>query len=348
MVIFSLIIPVYNVERYIDNCIKSVILQKPEENDMEVILVDDGSTDKSGEICDKYAYKYAYMRVIHKENGGLSSARNEGLHKASGKYILFMDSDDWWNPDVSFNKIAGYVKQHEETEMFLFAAYDFIEGDGYYKRNDHDNLNCIMTTDIKAYYRSLLDNGNLEVSAYTKIVKRDFLIENGLFFKEGLLSEDNEWMMRLLRKLKKVSIIDEALYIYRMNREGSITSTIKRKNIEDLLKIIRSSQRYYEKHPQNDLLELELCYSSYLWFSALGLSTLIDKNGQRLLRKRFRATADVCAYSDSPKTRLCYSVYKMVGLTMTSKILGIYIKSKERKQVNRTRIADISSLALSH
>lgn len=340
----SLIIPVYNVEKYLDKCIKSVIMHKPEEYDMEVILVDDGSADRSGEICDQYAAKYEYIKVVHKQNGGASSARNAGVEYARGQYIIFLDSDDWWNPDTDFGKIVSFVKSHEKTEMFLFLSYDYVENEGLFKRNEQDRLRKLEITSIQQYYEALLNNGNLEVSPCTKIFKRAFLVENGLFFKEGMVSEDNEWMLRILRCLKFVEIIDEPLFVCRLNREGSVTNSIKKKHIEDLLRIIRLSQRFYARHPRHKMKSLELCYASYLWFSALGLSTLLSAAEQKILRRKFYKTSEVCKYSKSPKTRICYLIYRITGLKVTSWILGAYIKIKGKRPINRTRAPHISEV----
>ncbi len=341
MIFLSLIIPIYNVEQYLDNCINSVIYHKPESLGMEVILVDDGSTDKSPFICDRYAANYPFIRVVHKPNGGLSSARNIGTSQARGQYIMYMDSDDWWNPDVDLKKIVSIVKAQEKTEMFLFTSYDYIEGDGYYKRKEHDNFSKLNTSNIKSFYRTLLNNGNLEVSACTKILKKAFLTENRLYFKEGLLSEDNEWMLRLLRSLRKVTIIDEPLYICRLNREGSIANTIRKKNVEDLLLIIHLSQVFYEKNPKHELKKFELCYASYLWFSALGLSDLLTRTDQWILKRKFRKTSGVCKYNEAPKTRLCFCIYKIVGFKMTSILLGKYIKMKRIRPIHRIKVQDV-------
>ena len=104
MPLLSVIIPIYNVEKYLRQCIESVIQQHIK--DMELILVDDGSIDSSPQICDDYANKYNSVKVIHKTNGGASSARNLGLKNAKGEYIIFLDSDDWWNPSVSVETIV--------------------------------------------------------------------------------------------------------------------------------------------------------------------------------------------------------------------------------------------------
>ena len=126
MTFFCVIIPVYKVEKYLRQCVDSVINQKL--NNIEIILVDDGSPDACPQICDEYQEKYDYVKVIHKPNGGLSSARNAGIEAATGDYLIFMDSDDWWNPDVDVNAMLAKVCEHPEVEMFLFSSLDYIVG----------------------------------------------------------------------------------------------------------------------------------------------------------------------------------------------------------------------------
>lgn len=128
----SVIIPVYKVEKYLCQCVDSVINQKLDN--IEIILVDDGSPDNCPHICDDYQEMYEYVKVIHKQNGGLSSARNAGIKAATGRYIIFMDSDDWWNPEVSVSKMIAEVTEKPYVDMFLFTSLDYIEGDGLYKQ----------------------------------------------------------------------------------------------------------------------------------------------------------------------------------------------------------------------
>ena len=332
----SVIIPVYKVENYLRNCIESVIEQ--ELNNVEIILVDDGSPDSCPAICDRYSEKYPFIKVIHKQNGGLSSARNAGIKIATGKYIMFLDSDDWWNSEVNMQSILKEVEKHSDIEMFLLTSVDYIEGDGYYKRKEHENLKKINTNSIEAYYHDLLINGNLEVHAATKILKREFLCKNNLFFKDGIISEDNEWMIRLLRCLERVEIIDEPLYVYRAGRIGSITNTIKLKNVSDVLDIIMASFSYYCLHYEHPLKKYELCYCAYLWFSALGLSNQLSKQERKELKEKFKKTSCVCSYSNSPKTRLAYMVFQVCGLDTTTRILGKYIELKTKKNINKKRV----------
>lgn len=334
----SVIIPVFKVEKYLKQCIDSVLNQKI--NDMEIILVDDGSPDLCPMICDKYAQEYDCIRVIHKNNGGAPSARNEGIKVSKGEYIIFLDSDDWWNPAVDVKNMLAKVREYPDTEMFLFTSYDFVEGIGLFKRSEHYHLKEVRTDSVENYYQDLLCNGNLEVHASTKILKRDFLVNEGLFFCENLLSgEDNQWMLRMLRKLRSVKVLDEPLYIYRAFRQDSVSNTIKRKNITDLLKIVKESIEYYDSGAGNERLKsMELCYASYLWFSALGLSSLLGRTERNEIIPLFKNTIIVCEYSSSRKTKLCNCVIKILGFKATTQILGTYIKLKKKLNLNKEKL----------
>ena len=333
----SVIIPVYNVEKYLRQCVDSVLNQNL--SDYELILVDDGSPDCCPEICDEYASKHAEIRVIHQNNQGLSEARNAGINISRGKYLMFMDSDDWWNPDVNVTQMLAKVREKPYIEMFLFNSIDYIDGDGYYNRREHDHLKNIRTDNVLHYYQDLLKNGNLEVSACTKIISQAFLINNDLHFQTGLLGEDNHWMIRVLRSLESVEILSDPLYICRISRADSITHTISRKNISDMLTIVSESLSYCNKiNDDREILKCELCFDSYLWFSALGLSQSLSKKDRKELMQVFQDTAVVCKFSNSPKTKLAYTVFRLMGINITGKLLGMYIKVKRINYIFKDKI----------
>ena len=336
MIQLSVIIPIYKVEKYLRQCVDSVINQKIKN--LELILVDDGSPDQCPQICDEYAEKYDFIKVIHKPNGGLSSARNTGIQAAAGEYLIFMDSDDWWNPDVDVNAMLAKISQRPDVEMFLFSSLDYIEGAGYFKRTEHGRLDGIRVDTVEHYYEDLLNNGNLEVHAATKILKRSFLVDNNLFFKEGIVSEDSEWIVRVLRVLSSVCVLNEPLYIYRAGRAGSITSTVGLRNLKDMLGIIESSLDYYaDARNSSERKNFELCYCAYLWFCALGLANRLPKQDYQELRPLLKATASVCAYSNSPKTRASYFVYRVFGLEVSRFSLGLYLKLKHKMNLNKKK-----------
>ena len=334
----SIIVPVYKVEAYLGQCVDSILNQNLDS--FELILVDDGSPDGSGAICDEYAERDSRVKVIHKENGGLSSARNTGIDASAGEYIIFLDSDDWWNPDVDVNGLLNEVKEKPEVDMFLFSSLDYVEGEGYFKRREHERLSEISTATIEGYYSGLIANGNLEVSAATKILKASFLKENSLYFKPGIKGEDNEWMIRVLRSIKSVHIFSDAfLYICRMGRVGSITNTIGVQNVKDLLDIIAAAIVYRkEKNDFDGLMKYELCFCSYLWFVALGLSSKLSKKQRREIFPLYKKTSSVCKYSNSKKTRMAYTLYRFTGLRFTAYALGKYINRKQGKNINKSKV----------
>lgn len=232
---------------------------------------------------------------------------------------------------------SGSAKK-PDVEMFLLGSLDYIEGDGYYLRNDNVGLSAIPTETVLAYYRALADSGNIQPHAATKILKRSFVLENNLTFKEGILSEDYEWMFRLLRCLESVSIFDEPLYIYRVGREGSVTNTVSRKSVEDLLGIVASSLSFYKGKAATPLKDFELGACSYLWFIALGLSSQLGRNEACTVAGLFNSTSAVCPYSRSHKTRLAYAVYRLLGASAASFVLGAYISLGKMRAINRTKV----------
>ena len=123
---FSVIVPVYKVEEYLETCVNSLLAQGMEEGSMEILLVDDGSPDRCGELCDELAVSYMAIQAIHKTNGGLSSARNAGMHKARGEYLIFVDSDDTLEPGA-LCRIEDALEKYGESDAVF---YDGIEDDG--------------------------------------------------------------------------------------------------------------------------------------------------------------------------------------------------------------------------
>lgn len=321
----SVIIPVYNVEKYLRQCVDSILSQNL--SNIEILLIDDGSPDNSGAICDEYAKKYNNIKVVHKVNGGLSSARNAGIVEATGDYLMFLDSDDWWNEEVRVQEMFDIVELNPKTEMFLFGMLHHTQEEGFTRRKEQEYLSNVRTDVVKNYYHDLINNGNLEVSAGTKIIRRDFLQKHELYFKEGLLGEDSEWMIRVLRSVTSVKVIDKPLYIYRMDNTGSITHRIKKKNIMDLLSIVDDSMKFYNANQDvNGIRDYEFCFCSYLWFTALGLTYRLTKEEKREVRKFFKDTEEVCRFSNSRKTKLSYFVYRLTGFGCTAFILGAYIQ----------------------
>lgn len=225
----SLIVPVYNVEKYINDCLTSIINQSFE--DYEVVLVDDGSTDTSGYIADTYAQKDERISVIHKENGGLSSARNAGIQACTGEYLFFIDSDDILDTECALEKIASCLRE-TKPEVLLFPPKEYDEtltnivishDEGKWQQNKIYNSLDILD---ELYY----ENSPWVTMAMTKIINKDFCIANSLYFVDKIYHEDDEWISRTLNCNPKVAFLYDPVYGYR-HRENSIITTKNEKVI---------------------------------------------------------------------------------------------------------------------
>lgn len=220
----SIIVPVYNVEPYIKRCVDSLLNQNCKS--YEIILVDDGAKDKSPEICDEYAKKHPdLIKVIHKKNGGLSSARNCGLKEAIGKYVWFIDGDDF----VENNCLRKAMKQLKANDILCFNFIDYYE--------THSSMVSTFDKNIKDLQKRYLV---ATPSACNKIIKRSLLTTNQIEFPIGLLYEDLATMPSLCQYTDKIVFIDDAYYNY-YQREGSIMHQQSyNKKLEDIFESLET------------------------------------------------------------------------------------------------------------
>ena len=238
---FSIIIPVYKVEQYLAECIDSVLIQN--YVDYEIILVDDGSPDKSPRICDEYSEKFCNIRVIHKKNEGLSAARNDGIKEAQGEYIIFLDSDDKFEDDNVLRNIHDYIELVLQDVVFCSSLKRFSDMNEVISNSLNNLKNNII--DMDSFF-DFAAKKSFIFCAQALIVKRSFLIQNELFFYKGILHEDMEWCPRVFALLDKVAVYSGNYYMYRIN-QSSITSTINPKRFVDIEFIIDRMNELYVK-----------------------------------------------------------------------------------------------------
>ena len=242
--LISVIIPVYNVEKYLERCVSSVLGQT--YGNLEVVLVDDGSRDKSGEICDRLADSDSRIKVIHKENGGISSARNMGIDASKGAYIGFIDSDDYISP-VMMEKLYTLVK---DTDSQIGVTGRINKYESGYEEVSFKTDNS-LTLQRKDAVRELLLKRIMDVSACDKLFKRE-LFED-LRFPLGETNEDNAVMFNLFLRCERIAHTDTADYYY-CHREKSITTSMNtayvflmNKNVEANVSLVREEYPDLEK-----------------------------------------------------------------------------------------------------
>ena len=241
MIKLSIIVPIYGVEQYLRKCVDSLLAQAYE--DYEIILVDDGSPDACPQICDSYAAAYKNIHVVNRENGGLSAARNSGIEVAQGEYIMFVDSDDYIEPNVLNGLLAQverdnldvlrYRLQYVNPQYEVFNPY---KSDPF-KGNDYSE----MPTDGVSFLNSRMSTA---CYAWAFVIKRELL--DGCIFTPGIYFEDTDWTPRMLCKAKRVASTKTVVYNYLM-REGSITNAVNRskqkKVLDDKMHLITTLQQ---------------------------------------------------------------------------------------------------------
>lgn len=266
--LISVIVPVYNVELYLKECVNSIISQT--YRNLEIIMVDDGSTDKSGNICD--TFEDTRIKVYHKQNGGLSDARNFGLKVSTGDYVLFVDSDDYldlnmikvlvdnainYKVDIS---ICGFSKYYNETKILKCS-------------NETDNYKIDNLRKIEYLY----DFHHYGVGVWNKLFKKD-LLEN-IFFPVGKVSEDYFVMYKIFYRAKNVYFTGQSLYFYRQ-RENSITKS--KKTRFDVLEALNNYVDF-AKNKEPSLLNSAIHASVFSW---LGIYNTILNNKDALDKKK--------------------------------------------------------------
>lgn len=214
MKLLSIIVPVYNVKPYLKKCVESIINQT--YKNLQILLVDDGSTDGSQDICDEYARKDSRIVVIHKENGGLSTARNEGMDRAKGEYITFVDSDDWLEP----NMYDEMITQLEKYDADLVAC-SFFECKGDEKKAVGDSKNVTVLDKEEIF----INKNQLRFLVWNKVFRRSFI--EGLRFVPGQVYEDFHFCRQVFLQTKKLVYLDVPFYDYRVLRPGNTNSSFK-------------------------------------------------------------------------------------------------------------------------
>lgn len=255
--LFSIVVPVYNVEQYLDSCIQSVLSQQ--FKDYEMILVDDGSNDGSEKICDKYANRYENIKVIHKKNEGPAIARNVGIRNAKGKYIIYLDSDDMLI-EGALNKCNDLVLNND-YDVFLGQKFKILFPAGTMEERVNESSFDELHKDI---LKNIIKYSPMSITyIWRNIYKTEFIKKNTIYFKENILcGEDMDWNTEIFLKASKVKTFNFYTHIYRGNRRGSIVTTCSYQRVKDFYIIVDKWINYADKIKEKELLlEIKEFYS---------------------------------------------------------------------------------------
>lgn len=329
---FSIVIPVYKTEKYVNQCVDSVLCQT--YTDFELILVDNESPDSCPEICENYAKKDSRVRVIHKKHGTAASARNVGMKSAKGDYLCFLDSDDFWVDEFVLEKINNKVQGGETDIVELYYKF-YFELTGRELIPNSVNFVGFDTLSNEQKIDFLLKNDRLNPSAWGMCISRSFIEENNGYFDEEKVIEDIDWCIRLYSYCPRVDVIFDPVYVYRKEREGSVTRTMKFKSIIDLCGIIENAPKILNDK-NNPIHEIMMNYVMYQMtiLSALTYSKVPDMSdsSKKEIRKRLKIFCKkyLLKYQDHPKVKKAVKIYKLFGYGVMAWVLGFYLNHRGR------------------
>lgn len=233
-VMYSFIVPIYNVEQYLSECIESILKQSTKYS-YEIILVDDGSTDRSRYIAEEYAKKNAQIRLIQKENGGASTARNLGICKACGRWLIFVDSDDYLD-ELFLETVEPYIDSLRKNECIIVDSKHLYEDGSVYIESG--------LKPVKRRTGNIMND--LLPMTWGKIISRELVLEHMLFFQEKIRYEDNAWFPCFSVYLDYYIHIEKPLYIYRQ-RKQSVSHNRNLTKMQDVIYAVESSRRRLQK-----------------------------------------------------------------------------------------------------
>lgn len=317
----SIIIPVYNVGSYLEQCVNSVLSQT--FKDFELLLIDDGSTDRSAQICDELSLTDARIKTYHKSNGGLSDARNYGVDKSSGDYIIFLDGDDFW---LEENSLSLLMAEYSKTPDFDFIGFNckyfFQDTNKYVKWPRY-----LETEKRTEAIGSLVGSGLFPMSACLKIIKKSFFVSKSLFFEKGRFSEDILWFIEMLGKSNSFRITNIYMYGYRQNVNGSITSTFSKEKFINLIEIVnngfsligRLNFNKEEKKYLYSFLAYELCIIRA--YQNRFKSTLEESENKKVKELYF-----LMKYTKNPKVKLVHNLDVLLGYRIVNYMLSKYLR----------------------
>ena len=317
----SFIIPIYKVEAYLNQCVDSILGQT--YRDIEVILVDDGSPDRCPVMCDAYAEQDSRVSVIHKVNGGLSDARNTGLKAATGDYVIFVDGDDFWTDEGQLTKLMNLVEENPTCDFIGFNCSYYYPDSNTYKPWPAYSEAISKPASGNEILQTLVKSGTVPMSACMKIIKRSFLIDNGLSFEVGTLAEDIPWFINVLEKCNYCMFINQYIYAYRQNVTGSITHSGGERSFNNLFTIVRKELKMMADRRFSEDAKMTL-YSFLAYEFCILLGMLYGLPNVRQKRKDLYSYRWLLRYTDNPKVKKVNMVYRVFGMRITELVLRLY------------------------
>ena len=315
-IFFSIIIPAYNAEKYIEKCIHSVLSQS--YTDCEVIIIDDGSVDGTEEFCRKAAETAPFISVYRIPHSGAGAARNAGLRRASGEYVIFLDADDYWTNSFLLEHLHDKLLERKvDVVMFQMDKYT-AEGSllkKYRKGPFPSDKECYLLREV---YETLVSDGQVLASSCNKCIRRSLLEKEHITFQEGGLAEDIDWVLQLLSHVKYIGFLDVISYAYRQHKGYSASNDTA--GPEYQARMVEDWAARLKRHEVPNARAV----SGLLAFEygiCLGYSRYLSAEMKRMLKK-YRYLLE---YALDKKTRLIRNFHRVFGLKLTCFAVRFYL-----------------------
>ena len=327
MPIFSIIIPIYNTEKYLNECVQSVLLQS--FINYECILIDDGSPDNCPLLCDDFSKKDNRIKVIHKENGGLSDARNKGILQATGEYIVFLDSDDKLTNNDTLKNLFDVIQKYKTDVIININFIEFTDTGNISIKNNYSK-DIILANPIEIIKR--FNNSGMYLAGCFFVTKKEYIIKNNLFFKRDILHEDEHWMPRVLFKTNVIAVNHYPFYAYRVKRDGSITSKISIKKLFDLLDIINdllSWAKEINNYPEEGRIYMQE-KARALYLDVFRFSDTIKHQDKKAYYNIHKQLKDISKSIPVNYKNKYYLILRIIGIYNTEYLYILYLKIKNK------------------
>lgn len=330
----SVIIPVYNVEQYLPECLESVLNQDLDENLYEVIIIDDGSPDNSREIAEAYQDRYSNIKIIIRQNGGISKARNAGIRAATGEYIVMLDSDDFYSKKF-FKEIFNLIDKHNHPDIVLFDFNYFYMHDNIHERvnrpytpHDFEDLSGMEALEM-------ILNKELMYTwyAWPFFVKLSLIKEHQLYFKQNKNYEDMMWTPVVFSLANKIIYYNHAVLEYRKQNQGQITGTVSYKNVVDPIyapSIVKELLDINNVNLKESTYNKLMRNISYKYFTAYAFGSLLTKSERRSLIEVLKSHQHLRKYTSVKLTKVINILISIIGVKNTINLFNYILPAYRR------------------
>lgn len=330
--LISVIIPVYNVEEYLPQCVDSILMQT--YPNVEIILVNDAATDNSGKLCAEYARQNSNIRVLTKDNGGAGMARNAGLDIASGEWVIFQDADDFWDDKSGLQNLIDFHSTIAYNVDLIFFNYKrFFQKDKIYVDRPDFSSDLIDTVDKDSKVAKLFLNAFIPAPPWGKLINKKFLIDNEIYFPNLRSSEDIPWFMELIIQSSNFTFTNLRFHVYRKQVETSLTYAFNKKKYDTLFHIVSTESDKYEAVVQKTKYhQYIMSFFAYQYLILLSMSVNFKTDVFLSEQKRLKKLKWLLKYNRIKKVQQIQKLMKLLSQAAVSYLLNYYAKKVVNKK----------------